>query len=120
LFLLSNASLSECIYAGLWRRHVNRKALDQYATFSDQRAELKRRQEENAKGEAKIKELIDNLDLRKDEAIERTFKVGAPHHHCCSFQLSQIGSHARSWVLLAVCSREGADICATAVFWHAL
>lgn len=58
------------------RRHVNRKALDQYAAFTDQRAELARRQEENARGETKIKQLIDTLDLRKDEAIERTFKVG--------------------------------------------
>jgi hypothetical protein len=59
---------------------VNRKALDQYAAFTDQRAELARRQEENGRGEAKIKQLIDTLDLRKDEAIERTFKVRAGHH----------------------------------------
>jgi structural maintenance of chromosome 3 (chondroitin sulfate proteoglycan 6) len=58
-------------------RHVNRKALDQYASFTDQRAELKRRQAENARGEAKIRQLIDTLDLRKDEAIERTFKARA-------------------------------------------
>ncbi|CAL8464327.1 g3862 [Coccomyxa elongata] len=59
--------------------HVNRKALDQYAAFTDQRAELGRRQEENARGEAKIKQLIETLDLRKDEAIERTFKGVAKH-----------------------------------------
>ena len=58
------------------RRHVNRKALDEYASFTEQKTELKRRQEENARGEAKIKQLIQTLDLRKDEAIERTFKVG--------------------------------------------
>ena len=57
------------------RRHVNRKALDEYASFTEQKTELKRRQEENARGEAKIKQLIQTLDLRKDEAIERTFKV---------------------------------------------
>lgn len=57
---------------------MNRKALDQYAAFKDQRAELARRQEENARGEAKIKQLIETLDLRKDEAIERTFKA-RPH-----------------------------------------
>lgn len=56
-------------------RHVNRKALDQFATFTDQRAELQRRQADNEAGEAKIRQLIDTLDLRKDEAIERTFKV---------------------------------------------
>jgi structural maintenance of chromosome 3 (chondroitin sulfate proteoglycan 6) len=57
------------------RSHVNRKALDEYATFMEQRTELKRRQEENAKGEDKINQLIRTLDLRKEEAIERTFKV---------------------------------------------
>lgn len=65
-------------------RHVNRKALDQYAAFTDQRAELARRQEENARSEAKIKQLIETLDLRKDEAIERTFKArlhSAPDLH---------------------------------------
>ena len=56
-------------------RHVNRKALDQFATFTDQRAELQRRQGDNERGEAKIRQLIDTLDLRKDEAIERTFKA---------------------------------------------
>ncbi len=55
---------------------MNRKALDEYASFTEQKTELKRRQEENARGEAKIKQLIQTLDLRKDEAIERTFKVG--------------------------------------------
>ena len=54
---------------------MNRKALDEYASFTEQKTELKRRQEENARGEAKIKQLIQTLDLRKDEAIERTFKV---------------------------------------------
>lgn len=87
---------------------MNRKALDQYATFIDQRAELKRRQEENAKGEAKIKELIDNLDLRKDEAIERTFKVGAAQYHCCSFgTCSQL-------IVACYLLQRGADICASA------
>ena len=65
--------LSECFCHA--HRHVNRKALDEYATFTEQKTELKRRQEENAKGEAKIKQLIATLDLRKDEAIERTFKA---------------------------------------------
>ena len=43
--------------------------------FTEQRQELTQRQTENSKGEAKIKQLIQTLDLRKDEAIERTFKV---------------------------------------------
>ena len=56
--------------------HVNQKALDQYATFIEEREQLKKRQQETEKGDAKIRQLIDTLDMRKDEAIERTFKVG--------------------------------------------
>ena len=55
--------------------HVNKKALDQYTTFTEQREELARRQIENGRGEDKITQLIKTLDMRKDEAIERTFKV---------------------------------------------
>lgn len=32
------------------------------------------RAQENDRGDDKIRQLIDTLDLRKDEAIERTFK----------------------------------------------
>ncbi|GIL90196.1 hypothetical protein Vretifemale_17882, partial [Volvox reticuliferus] len=53
---------------------VNRKALDQYIDFSNQREELVSRLKEQQASEAKIKELITALDMRKDEAIERTFK----------------------------------------------
>ena len=55
--------------------HVNKKALDQYTNFTEQREEHARRQTENGRGEDKIKQLIQTLDMRKDEAIERTFKV---------------------------------------------
>lgn len=55
--------------------HVNKKALDQYTNFTEQREELARRQTENGRAEDKIKQLIQTLDMRKDEAIERTFKV---------------------------------------------
>ena len=55
---------------------MNKKALDQYTNFTEQREELARRQTENGRGEDKIKLLIQTLDTRKDEAVERTFKVG--------------------------------------------
>ncbi|KAL8144070.1 hypothetical protein V2J09_017102 [Rumex salicifolius] len=54
--------------------HVNKKALDQYVNFTEQREELQNRQAELDAGDEKIKELIDVLDQRKDESIERTFK----------------------------------------------
>ena len=55
--------------------HVNQKALDQYVSFSEQRDELTRRKQENDAAEEKIKQLIETLDMRKDEAIERTFRM---------------------------------------------
>ncbi|XP_013636570.1 structural maintenance of chromosomes protein 3 [Brassica napus] len=54
--------------------HVNKKALDQYVNFTEQREELQKRQAELDAGDEKIKELITVLDQRKDESIERTFK----------------------------------------------
>ena len=59
----------------MYSRSVNKKALDQYQSFTEQRADLVRRTQENDRAEEKIRELISTLDLRKDEAIERTFKV---------------------------------------------
>lgn len=56
-------------------RHVNKKALDQYLNFTEQKEELVKRRDETVRGKEKIQQLILNLDLRKDEAIERTFKV---------------------------------------------
>jgi len=57
------------------RSHVNKKALDQYVNFSEQREELVRRRDESIAGEAKIQQLITTLDMRKDEAIERIFQA---------------------------------------------
>jgi structural maintenance of chromosome 3 (chondroitin sulfate proteoglycan 6) len=54
--------------------HVNKKALDQYVSYAEQRDELARRLHENNEAQAQIERLIHTLDLRKDEAIERTFK----------------------------------------------
>ncbi|KAH9163671.1 hypothetical protein LEN26_000410 [Aphanomyces euteiches] len=59
--------------------HVNKKALDQYVSFSEQRSTLIARKEELDTGDESIKELIEVLDRRKDEAILRTFK-GVSHH----------------------------------------
>eukprot|EP00475_Leptophrys_vorax_P006963 TRINITY_DN14367_c0_g1_i1.p1 TRINITY_DN14367_c0_g1~~TRINITY_DN14367_c0_g1_i1.p1 ORF type:complete len:246 (-),score=43.51 TRINITY_DN14367_c0_g1_i1:255-929(-) len=42
--------------------------------FTEQREEMQRRQQELNKSDEKIQELIEVLDTRKDEALERTFK----------------------------------------------
>ncbi|KAI9846420.1 MAG: Structural maintenance of chromosomes protein 3 [Sclerophora amabilis] len=54
--------------------HVNKKAFEQYNSFTKQRETLTRRREELDSSQSSIEELIDVLDQRKDEAIERTFK----------------------------------------------
>lgn len=71
--------------------HVNKKALDQYVNFTEQREELQRRQAELDAGDEKIKELISVLDMRKDESIERTFKGVAKHFREVFCQLVQGG-----------------------------
>lgn len=54
--------------------HVNKKAFEQYSNFTKQRDQLLKRREDLDKSAASIEELVEVLDQRKDEAIERTFK----------------------------------------------
>ena len=54
--------------------HVNKKAFEQYNNFTKQRDQLLSRREELDTSAKSIEELISVLDMRKDEAIERTFK----------------------------------------------
>ncbi|KAA8644028.1 hypothetical protein EYZ11_005116 [Aspergillus tanneri] len=54
--------------------HVNKKAFEQYNSFTKQREVLTSRREELEASQKSIDDLINVLDQRKDEAIERTFK----------------------------------------------
>ena len=54
--------------------HVNKKALDQYVSFSEQKEKLIKRKEELDKGHKKIMDLMEVLEQRKFEAILFTFK----------------------------------------------
>jgi structural maintenance of chromosome 3 (chondroitin sulfate proteoglycan 6) len=54
--------------------HVNKKAFEQYSNFTKQRDQLLTRREDLDKSAESIEELVQVLDQRKDEAIERTFK----------------------------------------------
>jgi len=54
--------------------HVNKKAFEQYSNFTKQRDQLLKRREELDKSAKSIEDLVQVLDQRKDEAIERTFK----------------------------------------------
>ncbi|TVY83557.1 Chromosome segregation protein sudA [Lachnellula suecica] len=55
-------------------KHVNKKAFEQYNNFTSQRDSLIKRRKELDDSQSSIQELVDVLDQRKDEAIERTFK----------------------------------------------
>lgn len=57
--------------------HVNKKALDQYVHFKEQRESLEERKVELDESEKAIQELIAALDEKKGQAIERTFKMVA-------------------------------------------
>ncbi|OAD80455.1 hypothetical protein PHYBLDRAFT_184304 [Phycomyces blakesleeanus NRRL 1555(-)] len=57
--------------------HVNKKAFEQYGRFTKQRDQLTTRKAELDKSAEAIRALIDSLDRRKDEVIERTFKAVA-------------------------------------------
>jgi structural maintenance of chromosome 3 (chondroitin sulfate proteoglycan 6) len=85
--------------------HVNKKALDQYANFTEQREELQKRQSELDSGDEKIKELIQVLDHRKDESIERTFKGVAKNFREVFSELVQ-GGHG---MLVMMKKKDGAD-----------
>lgn len=55
-------------------KHVNKKAFEQYNSFTNQQDHLLKRRKELDQSQASIEELVAHLDQRKDEAIERTFK----------------------------------------------
>jgi len=71
--------------------HVNKKAMDQYVSFSEQRDDLEARREELDKSERAIADLIDALDAQKKEAIERTLKHVAKHFNATFATLSAGG-----------------------------
>lgn len=54
--------------------HVNKKAFEQYNNFTKQRDQLLERRQDLDKSAESIEDLVQVLDQRKDEAIERTFK----------------------------------------------
>ncbi|KAG0023242.1 Structural maintenance of chromosomes protein 3 [Podila clonocystis] len=71
--------------------HVNKKAFEQYSSFTKQRDSLNQRKEELDASDAAIRELIQTLDQRKDEAIERTFKQVAKNFSEVFFKLVPAG-----------------------------
>jgi structural maintenance of chromosome 3 (chondroitin sulfate proteoglycan 6) len=58
---------------------VNKKALEQYLSFNEQREMLLARQEEITSDNDSIKQLIETLDAQKEESILRTFENVSKH-----------------------------------------
>ncbi len=58
---------------------VNKKALDQFVSFNEQREALIEKRAEMEKDNGAIQQMIDSLDAQKDEAILRTFR-GVSHY----------------------------------------
>ena len=59
--------------------HVNKKAYDQFVSFSDNREALLVRKKEVDREAEKVKELVESLNQQKDEAINRTFRGVSAH-----------------------------------------
>jgi structural maintenance of chromosome 3 (chondroitin sulfate proteoglycan 6) len=55
-------------------KHVNKKAFEQYNSFTTQQDQLLKRRKELDTSQKSIEELVAHLDQVKDEQIERTFK----------------------------------------------
>jgi structural maintenance of chromosome 3 (chondroitin sulfate proteoglycan 6) len=60
-------------------KHTNKKALDQFNSFTEQHDQLTKRKDELDESRRSIENLIETLDQKKDEAIQRTFKGIARH-----------------------------------------
>ncbi|XP_060524565.1 structural maintenance of chromosomes protein 3 [Cylas formicarius] len=88
--------------------HVNKKALDQFMSFSDQKEKLQKRKEELDRGGARIKELIEVLETRKMEAIQFTFKQVSRYFTEVFKKLVPAGK--AKLVLRTVDNEEGRDI----------
>lgn len=61
--------------------HINKKAMEQYHTFTKQRDELMERRKELEKSRESIENLITSLETQKDEAITQSFKQVAKSFH---------------------------------------
>jgi structural maintenance of chromosome 3 (chondroitin sulfate proteoglycan 6) len=85
---------------------VNRKALDQYVLFNEQRETLNERKGELTEESKSIQKLVDNLDIQKEEAILRTFK-GVSHHFSQVF--SELVATGKGQLIMRTSDDEDAE-----------
>jgi len=86
--------------------HVNKKALDQFVNFSEQKEKLMKRKEELDKGYQSIVDLMDVLELRKHEAILFTFKQMS---HNFSEVFKQLVPHGKATLVMKTDPLEQAE-----------
>ncbi|AAZ11462.1 structural maintenance of chromosome 3, putative [Trypanosoma brucei brucei TREU927] len=67
-------TLKECNKAAEKYAHINRKAVDQYNTLMETKNGLVAQKEDLQNELKSIRDLMDHLDCKKDEAVERTYK----------------------------------------------
>ena len=89
--------------------HVNKRATDQYTTFTEQREQLEARKKELDSGDSSIRDLVSSLDDRKDEAIMRTFKGVQKHFKEVFAELVPKGSASMILKTSADGNDDGAD-----------
>ena len=58
-------------------KDVNKKAMDQFTQFTEQRGRFRDRKDELVRGDTSIKTLIETLNRRKDDALQVTYKMVA-------------------------------------------
>lgn len=85
-------------------QNVNKKAMDQYMQFTEQKATLESKKQKLDESNKAIIELIDTLDQRKEEAISRTYKGVAFHFSKIFEQLVPGGSGS---IIMQKKSEEG-------------
>lgn len=61
--------------------HINKKAMEQFATFTRERENLSERRQELEKSRDSIEALINSLERQKDDAISKSFKQVSKSFH---------------------------------------
>ncbi|KAG5498490.1 hypothetical protein JKF63_02776 [Porcisia hertigi] len=84
--------------------HVNRKALDQHASLQEAMNDLTSQQEILTKELESIQELMDHLDAKKEETVERTYKQVQYHFEEVFKQLVGVESCSAELHLVAAAS----------------
>lgn len=71
--------------------HINKKAMEQYNTFTRERSDLTKRKEELEKSRDSIEQLMTKLEKQKDQAIIKSFKQVSKSFHNIFGKLVPVG-----------------------------